>query len=265
MLHAVSTGALFMRWRRGGRGGWEGRMADTGVFSPPFRSFSFLTKTLKVLKTVTEVISLPVLYQNIPYQLYCVKPLYTVSFISSESNLFMWLLMKMSWRNLRLWHEFVPPAFMCLGAIIDFCVVPRRACPTSLNPHTHARTHTDTHSKACCSINETWIRHEERPPSYTLTQGLPLPSCFLSADYPAFTGLWLSGARKRFSPLSRSRHTHALTSAHIQACTHMLPTVGKHWKVSVLLCGWLLTELQVFVICLKYDRFSVCSSMARIY
>lgn len=177
MLHAVSTGALFMRWWQGRRGGWEERMENTGVFPPPFGLFSFLNKSLKVLKTVTEVTSLSVLYR---YQLYCIKPLYMVRFIRSESDLFVWPLMKMSWRNLWLWHKFVPPAFMCLGAIIDFCVVPRRARPTSLNlhTHTHARTHihTHTHSKACCSINETWIRHEERPPPLTHSHRVSPPS-----------------------------------------------------------------------------------------
>lgn len=156
-----------------------------------------------------------------------------VSMASSESDQSVWWLMKMSWRKLWLWPDFVPPAFMCLGAIIDFCVEPRRACPTSWNSLSLAlflsislslsNTQTHTHSQACCSINETWIRHEERPPSYTLIQGLPLPSCFLSADYPAFTGLWLSGARKRFSPLSRSTHTHAQTYSMNTHTPSLLP------------------------------------------
>lgn len=155
------------------------------------------------------------------------KSLWMVIFVLHQ----IWELMKTSRRKLWLWHQFVPPAFMCLGAIIDFCAALRRACPTSPNrthKHTHAcaltHAHTHKHGKACCSINETWIRHEERPPSYTLTQGLPLPSCFLSARYPAFTALWLSGARKRFNPLSRSTHTHT----HFELCTLAVPTASSH-------------------------------------
>lgn len=72
-------------------------------------------------------------------------------FRNREPDLSVSWLIKMSWWNLRLWHEFVPPAFMCLGAIIDFCVEPRRACPTSqkkTNPHTHTHTQTHTHTRA---------------------------------------------------------------------------------------------------------------------
>ena len=117
-------------------------------------------------------------------------------------------------------------AWVCASSVYVFrgnnwflCCAPQGLSHISKPTHTHKHAH--THSKACCSINETWIRHEERPPSYMLTQGLPLPSCFLSADYPAFTGLWLSGARKRFSPLSRSGHTHMLMGAHdVHTHTH---------------------------------------------
>lgn len=112
--------------------------------------------------------------------------------------------------------------FLCV------CVVPPRARPTSPPNATHTSIHMHKHSEACCNINETWIRHEERPPSYILTQGpTPLPSCFLSADYPAFTGLWLSGARKSLPPPaphpppSRRRHT-----AYKHKYTHTLPTVN---------------------------------------
>lgn len=110
------------------------------------------------------------------HQLYFIKTCKMLDPICSEEH--WWTCFReISW----LWHEFVPPALMCLGAIIDFCVVPSRACPTSPNP-----THTYKHSKACCSINETWIRHEERPPSYTLTQGLPPPQLLPVCRLPSF-------------------------------------------------------------------------------
>lgn len=90
-------------------------------------------------------------------------------------------------------------------------------------------------------MNKTW---RETPLLHSHTGSPSLPSCFLSADYPAFTGLWLSGARKRFNSLSRSRLTHLRTNPQSQTHTLTLccQKASNKSRVFILLWGWLLKE-----------------------
>lgn len=129
VLHAVSTGALFMRRRLGGRGGRQGTIESIGILLPSNRSSKILS-----FNSWKD-------WHNEPVCTLSAVLLYKSSKFQKKRDPFVWWLMKMSHRNLRLWHEFVPPAFMCLGAIIDFCVGPRRARITSRKP---SRTHTHT-------------------------------------------------------------------------------------------------------------------------